>query len=107
MTMAPTSEPYRADSRRMALAHARPKVVAEFFRRCLDVYRAVRSGELPPVVGRVLFSDCPEPFGLDYHRGLGEAAMTVPRSFRTDEAVDGRVFEVQVPGSGWGEVLLL
>jgi hypothetical protein len=106
-TLAPMSEPYHAPLWRSAVSRGRPKEVTEFFRRCLDVYRAVLAGELPPIVAQVLFGDCPSSFGLEFHRRLGAAALTVPRSFRTDESFSGKIFEVQVPGSGWGDYLLM
>jgi hypothetical protein len=105
--LVPMSGPYQASARRIELSRSRGKGVSDFFRRCLDVYDAILADELPPIVGRVLYGDCPASFGLEFHRGLGAAAHTIPRSFRTDESLSGKLYEVQVPGSGWGDYLLL
>jgi hypothetical protein len=105
--LAPMSRPYPASARRTELSRSRGKEVSGFFRRCLDVYDAVLADELPPIVGKALYGDNPVSFGLEFHRGLGAAARTIPRSFRTDESISGKLYEVQVPGSGWGDYLLL
>lgn len=84
----------------------RPRLCEEFFQSCLQVYLAVLNGELPPQVNERLFRDL-EPFGLDFHRALGRRAINTPSCFRTDESGDGFIYEIQAPGSIWGEYLLL
>ncbi len=89
-----------------ARASDRPRLCEEFFRSCLQVYEALLRGQLPPQVKMRLFQDL-EPFGLDFHRSLGSRALDTPSCFRTDEAGDGSIYEIQAPGSIWGEYLLL
>ncbi|MFJ5220911.1 hypothetical protein ACIP98_40405 [Streptomyces sp. NPDC088354] len=106
LCLPPAPHPFRPSAQRAALSRARPRAVDDFFRNCLRVYRAVLDSDLPPVVGSALYGDLPDHHGLGFHRSLGTAAMTVPHSFRTDESLSGKLYEIQVPGSGWGEYLL-
>ncbi|HEY5832993.1 hypothetical protein [Streptomyces sp.] len=103
----PTPRPFQPSPERAALSRDRRRSVPDFFRGCLRVYRAVLDGEVPPAVGKAIYGGCPPHLDLGFHRRMGTAALTVPQSFRTDESMSGKLFEIQVPGSGWGEYLLL
>ncbi|WP_194916528.1 hypothetical protein [Catenulispora rubra] len=105
-TPPPAPRAFLPSPTRAALSSDRPRVVAEFFEGCLRVYLAVLAGDVPREVGAALYGDLPEHLGLEFHRSLGAAAVTAPHSFRTDESLDGKIFEIQAPGSGWGEYLL-
>ncbi|MEU3982883.1 hypothetical protein AB0F77_22810 [Streptomyces sp. NPDC026672] len=105
--LTPAPRPFHPSAARVRLSRDRPRAVDAFFRNCLRVYRAVLDDEVPPVVARALYGDLPAHLGLDFHRSLGAAAASVPWSYRTDESLDGRLYEIQAPGSGWGEYLLL
>jgi hypothetical protein len=78
-----------------------------FFEKTLEVFRAVLAGELSPLLRRLLLSDVPDGYGVDFHRGLPPEAFTTPLFFRTDESKSGKIFELQCPGSGWGDLELL
>ncbi|MFJ6723770.1 hypothetical protein ACIQPQ_02530 [Streptomyces sp. NPDC091281] len=105
--LTPAPRPFHPPAARVRTSRDRPRAVDAFFHHCLGVYRAVLDGTVPPVVARALYGDLPPHLGLDFHRSLGAAATAVPRSYRTDESLDGRMYEIQAPGSGWGEYLLL
>ncbi|MFG2881516.1 hypothetical protein ACGFYV_04200 [Streptomyces sp. NPDC048297] len=107
MPVLPRPRPYVPSPRRAALSRDRARSVPEFFRNCLRVYEAVLSGDVLPAVERAIYGGLPAHQGLEFHRALGPAALTIPLSFRTDESMSGKLYEVQVPGSGWGEYLLL
>lgn len=103
----PAAHPFVPSAQRSALSRSRSETVPAFFRNCLRVYQAVICDEISPVVGKAIYEDCLPGLGLEYHRSLGQAAQTTPHSFRTDESLSGKLYEIQVPGSGWGEYLLL
>ncbi|MER5599417.1 hypothetical protein [Streptomyces sp. NPDC002265] len=107
MPLTPAPRPFQPSAARVRMSQDRPRAVDAFFRNCLRVYQAVLEDEVPPVVARALYGDLPPHLGLDFHRSLGAAAAAVPQSFRTDESLDGHLYEIQAPGSGWGEYLLL
>lgn len=54
----------------------------------------------------ILFSEAPLGLSIDYHKNLPECCWRIPILFRTDESVSGKVYEIQSPGSGWGDLHL-
>lgn len=85
----------------------RPRLIQSFYQCALAVYKAVCDEDLPPVVGQLLFSGSPPGYGQEFHRSIGTTAFDIPQTFRTDEDADGKILEIQAPGSFWGESLLL
>ena len=88
------------------LARREQLLDSSFLRKDSGVFRAVLDGELSPLVRRLLLSDVPDGYGVDFHRSLPSEAFTTPL-FRTDESKSGKIFELQCPGSGWGDLELL
>ncbi|MEU4925301.1 hypothetical protein AB0G54_02120 [Streptomyces yokosukanensis] len=82
-------------------------VIETFFRVTLDLFTASLHGEADPRIAKLLINDCPPALGTDHHRGLAAHLFTPPLFFRTDEAPDGTLYEIQCPGSGWGEYELV
>ena len=78
-----------------------------FFEVVSQVFREVVAGEASPRLARLLFNDAPANYGIEFHRALPREVWTVPRFFRTDESQDGKILELQCPGSGWGDLPLL
>ncbi|MDE7372434.1 MAG: hypothetical protein K2N18_00025, partial [Clostridia bacterium] len=54
----------------------------------------------------LLFSEAPLGLSIDYHKALPSCCWDIPILFRTDESVSGKIYEVQAPGSGWGDLYL-
>jgi hypothetical protein len=78
-----------------------------FFEVTLKIFHAVIAGQFSPMLCRFLFNNVPECFGLEFHKRLPAQAWTIPTFFRTDESKNGKIFEIQCPGSGWGDLQLL
>lgn len=55
---------------------------------------------------RILFSEAPLGLSIDYHKALPNCCWDIPLLFRTDESISGKIYEVQAPGSGWGDLYL-
>lgn len=58
------------------------------------------------LVKRILFSESPIGMTVDYHSQLPDCCWKMPIMFRTDESVSGKIYEIQAPGSGWGDLFL-
>ena len=86
---------------------ARLSILQTFFETTLQIFRDVIAGKYSPDLSRLLLNDVPESYGIKFHQELPSEVWTIPRFFRTDEAPDGRIFEIQCPGSGWGDLQLL
>lgn len=55
---------------------------------------------------KVLFSEAPLGLNVAYHISLPDCCWTPPLLYRTDESLSGKIFEIQSPGSGWGDLYL-
>jgi hypothetical protein len=86
---------------------ARLSILRAFFETTLQIFRGVIDGKYSPELSRLLLCDVPESYGIKFHQELPSEVWTIPHFFRTDEAPDGRIFEIQCPGSGWGDLQLL
>jgi hypothetical protein len=54
-------------------------------------------------IKKILFS---EPIGgmdVKFHRDLPDCCWNNPIMYRTDQSISGKIYEVQCPGSGWGD----
>ncbi|MGW2418275.1 hypothetical protein ACWC0C_03290 [Streptomyces sp. NPDC001709] len=78
-----------------------------FFQVTRDLFVASLRGEADPRIAGLLINDCSETYGFEHHRKLAASLFTTPLFFRTDEASDGTLYEIQCPGSGWGEYELM
>ncbi len=58
-------------------------------------------------LSKVLFSEAPLGLNGAYHKSLPDCCWTPPFLYRTDESLSGKIFEIQSPGSGWGDLHLL
>jgi hypothetical protein len=81
---------------------ARHKLIKEWQTTTLELFTASLAGEVTPAIAELFLREIP-PFLVAYHRDvMGSVPVKPPVFFRTDEAVLGKVVEVQSPGSQWG-----
>ena len=99
--------PVRLPESVFAQRQARLDTIRSFFEITSQLFREVVNGKHSPDLSRLLFNDVPESYGVQFHQVLPPAVWTTPLFFRTDEAKDGRILEIQFPGSGWGDLQLL
>jgi hypothetical protein len=93
---------YIYEERRSRLAH-----LHAFFSRTLEIFKEVIKGHLSPLLSSLLLNDAPQCYRYRFHNDLPTATWTIPIFFRTDESKSGKIFEIQCPGSGWGDLELL
>lgn len=87
---------------------ARGSTLREYFRKVVELARwSLTDDGLQSEAHRILFSELPKHLDRDWHLGLPGEAWTDPQWFRTDESSDGKIYEVQCPGSGWGDLHLV
>jgi hypothetical protein len=86
----------------------RHEVLRSWHRTSLELLAASVLGEMPRTVAASLLDHLPDHVGWRQHRQLPLRTVGTPTFFRTDQAEDGTVLEVQCPGSLWGvhEILL-
>lgn len=58
-------------------------------------------------IREVVLNEVNSEFSLDFHKKLYSHNLTLPYFFRTDEAIPGKLTEIQFEGSGWGVVQAL
>jgi hypothetical protein len=69
---------------------------------CLDLFAASVAKDFSPAVASAVLDHLPAHVGWDHHLRLPLSKIHTPVFFRTDQAADGTVLEVQCPGSLWG-----
>ncbi|HEX6210249.1 MAG TPA: hypothetical protein VF136_05705 [Methylomirabilota bacterium] len=99
--------PCEMDAREIAGFERRYAAIKQFQEQALELFRASLRGECDPAIARMVVSDLPETFRVEYHRTLTERQHRTPVFFRTDEVVPGQLSEVQCSGSGWDLVELM
>jgi hypothetical protein len=81
---------------------ARYQAIKEWQTTTLELFTASLTGEVTPAVSELFMRELP-PFLVAYHRDvMASVPVKPPFFFRTDEAVLGKIVEVQSPGSQWG-----
>jgi hypothetical protein len=81
---------------------ARYELIKEWQTTTLEVFTASLTGEVTPAIAELFLREMP-PFLVSYHRDVvSSIPVKTPVFFRTDEAVLGKIVEVQSPGSQWG-----
>lgn len=81
-------------------------LINSFYATVADIARNALSDDNTPLLN-ILFSDFVAGMDLNYHRNLPECCWRKPVFFRTDQSVSGKIYELQSPGSGWGDIPLL
>lgn len=57
-------------------------------------------------INRLLFSEAPAGLTIEYHQSLPKYGWNPPIMYRTDQSLSGKIYEIQAPGSGWGDLYL-
>lgn len=71
-------------------------------RTSLDLLAASVTGDAAPTFAASLLDHLPNYLGWGHHSSLPYANLRPPLFFRTDQAENGKILEVQCPGSLWG-----
>lgn len=82
-------------------------LINQFYNIVGQVGKLAIKGELDDIVKRILFSEVVAGMDIAYHSKLDDFAWEPPLFYRTDQSVDGKIFEIQAPGSGWGDLPLM
>lgn len=80
----------------------RNQKIREWQRTALELFAASVRGDLPRTLADAVLSHLPDHFGWKHHRQCILETAGTPMFFRTDQAADGTVLEVQCPASLWG-----
>ena len=81
-------------------------IIRKFQNDCLHLLKSALAGNDKEIL-KWLINDTPDSMGETYLRKLPDAFWKPPVFFRTDESATGKIFEIQCPGSSWGELELL
>ena len=82
------------------------RIIRDFQSICLDLLKVALKNNDRELL-KWLVNDTPQSMGEDYLRKLPSVFWKQPVFFRTDESSEGKIFEIQCPGSSWGELELL
>jgi hypothetical protein len=81
---------------------ARYATIKEWQSTTLELFSSSLKGLVTPAIAELFLREIP-PYLASYHRDIvSSAPIHTPMFFRTDEALLGRIVEVQSPGSLWG-----
>src|SRR5262245_30769171 len=81
---------------------ARYAAIKEWQSTTVELFSASLKGLVTPVIAGLFLREVP-PYLASYHHDIvSSAPINTPMFFRTDEAVLGKIVEVQSPGSLWG-----
>ncbi len=80
-------------------------LIKQFYSIVIDIARnGLENGE--ETLCNLLFSESPAGMSVDYHKRLPLCCWEAPLIYRTDQSVSGKIYEIQAPGSGWGDIAL-
>ena len=81
---------------------ARYATIKEWQSTTLELFTSSLKGLVTPAIAELFLREIP-PYLVSYHRDIvSSAPVNTPVFFRTDEAMLGKIVEVQSPGSLWG-----
>lgn len=81
---------------------ARYDLIKEWQATTLELFTSSLTGQMTPAIAEMFLQEIP-PYLASYHRDIvSTAPVNTPVFFRTDEAMLGKIVEVQSPGSLWG-----
>lgn len=80
--------------------------IQEFFSKSATIARQALEDDDRKIVD-LLFAELPSSVGIEYHKALIPELWHAPSFFRTDQSMSGLIYELQCPGSGWGDFSLL
>jgi hypothetical protein len=96
------SAPYAVSAAKWQSIQRRHELLRSWHQTSLQLLGASVAGEMPRSIAAAILDHLPEHVGWHHHRLLPLEKTGTPVFFRTDEAADGTVLEVQCPGSAWG-----
>jgi hypothetical protein len=83
------------------------KIIQTFYLTLKDLFKDLLISDEKPDLLNLLLNDSQEKLPLSFHKNLPECAWTIPIFFRTDESYNAKIFEIQNPGSGWADPIIL
>jgi len=101
------SSPKRISREEFSSKKNEHRVITAFFSTAMNVYRNVILSNKTSLLKKYLLNDS---VGQDAHKilsGLPESTWHIPHFFRTDASRNNGIYEIQCPGSGWGDNILL
>jgi hypothetical protein len=82
------------------------QLICDFYDTIVSIARKALANNHDSLI-RLLFSEPVGGMTLDYHRNLPDFCWKKPLLFRTDQSISGEIYELQPPGSGWGDIPLI
>ena len=82
------------------------EVISDFMSTVSHVARMALKSE-NKTLKKLIFSELCEDTEREYYEKLPDECWMMPDFFRTDQSVAGKIYEIQCPGSGWGDLYLL
>lgn len=89
------------------LRRDRHSTFERYFAATKGVFQRCVSGGYSEGLRRMILRDSESFVPAGFYERLPGEAWTTPLFYRTDESKSGHVFELQCPGSGWGDLPLL
>lgn len=81
-------------------------LIDEFFNITKSIARQSLNSENKQI-NNILFSESYAGMDLKFHQDLPGCCWLNPVLYRTDQSISGKIYEIQAPGSGWGDIPLL
>jgi hypothetical protein len=93
------SEPRIVPPELLAAQEKKYHLIRSWQQTSLKLLAASIRGDIPRTIASALLDHLPDHFGWGHHARLDWHPISTPLFFRTDQAADGTVLEVQCPGS--------
>lgn len=84
---------------------AQKKIIELFFSKVKELAQTALMNR-DDEINRILFSEAPSGMTIEYHQSLPKCCWNSPIIYRTDQSLSGKIYEIQAPGSGWGDLYL-
>lgn len=81
------------------------KIIESFFKKVAELAQNALINNYDEII-QILFSESPSGLDIDYHKKLPVCCWNSPVIYRTDQSLSGKIYEIQAPGSGWGDLYL-
>lgn len=93
------------DTMRAKIATQR-QLICDFYDIIISIARKALADNHKSII-QILFSEPVAGMTLEYHRNLPDFCWKRPLLFRSDQSISGKIYELQPPGSGWGDIPLI
>jgi len=94
--------PHEVGVDRWARLRSHRATLQKWHDKSIELLAASISGQAPPAVAASFLDHLPDHLGWRHHRSFPLGSVRPPQFFRTDESAEGKLLEVQCPGSLWG-----